>query len=96
MAETWGRRDSTFTSLVSANACAEARVAAIQWRLTVGRDGFSDVRRRPLAFTNWLTYRHSVAAETVLEPFMGSGATGVVCAILRCRFVGIEIEPPAA
>lgn len=31
--------------------------------------------------------------ETVLDPFMGSGTTGVACARLGRRFVGIEIEP---
>ena len=30
---------------------------------------------------------------TVLDPFMGSGTTGVACARLGRRFVGIEIEP---
>lgn len=30
--------------------------------------------------------------ETVLDPFMGSGTTGVACAKLDRRFIGIEIE----
>ena len=31
--------------------------------------------------------------ETVLDPFMGSGTTGVACARLGRRFIGCEIEP---
>jgi len=31
-------------------------------------------------------------AHTILDPYMGSGTTGVACARLRRRFVGIEIE----
>lgn len=30
---------------------------------------------------------------TVLDPFMGSGTTGVACAQLGRKFIGIEIEP---
>lgn len=35
----------------------------------------------------------NVNGDTVLDPFMGSGTTGVACANLGRKFVGIEIEP---
>lgn len=34
-----------------------------------------------------------VAGHAILDPFMGSGTTGVACAKLGRKFIGVEIEP---
>lgn len=48
---------------------------------------------KPLLFTKWLVERASLAGETILDPFMGSGTTGVAAMQLGRRFVGIETDP---
>jgi DNA modification methylase len=48
---------------------------------------------KPLGWMRWLINHASVPDETILDPFMGSGTTGVACAKLGRKFIGIEIEP---
>jgi len=49
----------------------------------------------PKPISVWLKFiaRFSRIGETVVDPFMGSGTTGVACAKLGRKFIGIEIEP---
>lgn len=49
--------------------------------------------QKPLQLMHWLVRGVSAAGETVCDPFMGSGTTGVACVQLGRRFVGIEISP---
>lgn len=48
---------------------------------------------KPLKFVERLVARFSFENETILDPFMGSGTTGVAAVKLGRRFIGIEIEP---
>lgn len=45
---------------------------------------------KPLALMRWCVQR--TKGETILDPFMGSGTTGVAALRLGRKFIGIEIE----
>jgi DNA modification methylase len=47
---------------------------------------------KPLKFTTWAVNKASLEGEIVLDPFMGSGTTGVACVNIQRKFIGIEIE----
>lgn len=49
--------------------------------------------QKPVALLAQLVETYSKPEHTVMDPFMGSGTTGVACARLGRRFIGIEIEP---
>jgi site-specific DNA-methyltransferase (adenine-specific) len=48
---------------------------------------------KPIRAMQWIVDRVSLEGESILDPFMGSGTTGVACANLGRSFVGIELEP---
>jgi len=47
--------------------------------------------QKPLPVMQWCV-GFFMDAHTILDPFMGSGTTGVACANLGRKFIGIEIE----
>ncbi len=56
----------------------------------VGVHAWSHPTEKPLRLIEW-SVGHT--AGDVLDPFMGSGTTGVACVNLGRKFIGIEIEP---
>ena len=48
--------------------------------------------RYPVRFASELVEPYSAIGESILDPFMGSGTTGVACVKLGRSFVGIEID----
>ena len=47
---------------------------------------------KPLPVMQWIVSRASLPNWLILDPFMGSGTTGVACVRLGRKFMGIEIE----
>jgi site-specific DNA-methyltransferase (adenine-specific) len=48
---------------------------------------------KPIEYMQRLIERVTEQGQTVLDCFLGSGTTGVACAQLGRRFIGVEIEP---
>jgi len=48
---------------------------------------------KPIEVASWMVSRGSLVGEVVLDPFMGSGTTGVAAIQLGRSFIGIEREP---
>jgi DNA modification methylase len=46
--------------------------------------------QKPVRVMQWCAEKTN---GSVLDPFMGSGTTGVACMNLGRKFIGIEIEP---
>lgn len=48
---------------------------------------------KPVELMEWLTKAFSEKGDTILDPFMGSGTTGVACKRLNRSFIGFELDP---
>ena len=59
-------------------------------RAQLASEGKSHPTQKPLPLMEWCVTLTS--GQTILDPFMGSGTTGVACANLGRKFIGIEIE----
>lgn len=54
------------------------------------RTGVDHPCEKPLSVMQWAIERFSLPGETVIDPFMGSGTTGVAAAKMGRNFIGIE------
>ena len=63
------------------------------WRTNIVKNDGGHPSQKPLDLISDFVRLFSDHAETILDPFMGSGTTGVACVKLGRKFIGIEIEP---
>ena len=47
---------------------------------------------KPANVMRWIAERTTLSDDTILDPFMGSGTTGVACVQTGRNFIGIEID----
>ncbi len=72
-------------------------VRRIYWRwngmIRRGDDIREHPTQKPTGVIKWCIEQLPDTCQTILDPFMGSGTTGVACAKMGRKFIGIEIEP---
>ena len=49
--------------------------------------------QKPVPLLELLVMWYTSPGETVLDPFMGSGSTGVACMQTGRKFIGVELDP---
>jgi site-specific DNA-methyltransferase (adenine-specific) len=57
------------------------------------RDATGHPHQKPIKVASWLCEIITTPEMTILDPFMGSGTTGVACATSGRGFIGIESDP---
>lgn len=61
-------------------------------------DGINNMKKRyhstekPVDLLEWIIRYYSNEGDTILDPTMGSGSTGVACKNLNRKFIGIEMD----
>ncbi len=63
------------------------------WNLGGGESRGDHPTQKPIGVMRWCIGHLPVPNETILDPFMGSGTTGVAAVQMGRKFIGIEREP---
>lgn len=79
------------------NNSKKYKMARILHAGKLNADG-NDARRehptqKPITLMQWCIDQLPKEAELILDPYMGSGTTGVACMKMGKKFIGIEIDP---
>lgn len=64
-----------------------------QNRVAIMLDGAEHPTQKPVELMKWCILQLPSTAKTILDPFMGSGSTGVAAVKVGRKFIGIEREP---
>ena len=63
------------------------------FRYSVQREGANvHPTQKPVVLMKWILEKYTRENDTILDPFMGSGTTGVACVKTGRNFIGCEID----
>jgi site-specific DNA-methyltransferase (adenine-specific) len=92
------RHDDAFQSFLSdAELAWMSKGSGVYCRRDLSNNAIANHRvhptQKPVSLMEWCLTSFLAKSETILDPFMGSGTTGVACANVGRKFVGIELDP---
>lgn len=92
-----GFNDNSDCELIWTNMGNAARIIRARWMGAI-KDTEKDERRvhptqKPVILMQKIIRGYTDEEDTIFDPFMGSGTTGVACMKLNRRFIGVEIDP---
>lgn len=82
-----------FLSTTNPCECSEEEFGAKSTRIQNPTNKNNHPTVKPIALMEYLIKLVSREGHTILDPFMGSGSTGIACKKLNRHFIGIEREP---
>ena len=89
-----GTNDFADCELAWTNLQKAVRRIYWQWNGMIRKGG--DIRehptQKPVGVMEWCINHLPMDCNTILDPFMGSGTTGVACAKMGRKFIGIELD----
>ncbi len=89
----WSKLNAVETTAAMELAWTSLDRPAKEWRGPVGQHTTGHPTQKPRGLMEWCL-GFLPDAQTILDPFMGSGTTGVACAKLGRKFIGVEIHEP--
>lgn len=91
----WYKRDAvrTMADCEMAWTSIDANARVFDWTIAAtNAERVGHPTQKPLALMKW-SIDQAGAPQTILDPFMGSGTTGVAAVQMGRKFIGIEREP---
>lgn len=92
-----GFNDNSDCELIWTNKGNAARILRHRWMGAMKASEHNQRRvhptQKPIALMSQIINHYTRPGDTVIDPYMGSGSTGVACVEAGRSFIGIEINP---
>ena len=63
-----------------------------RYPIVAGKEKTTHPTQKPVSLMKEIIEKHSYEHDVILDPFMGSGSTGVACQNTNRNFIGFELD----